>query len=104
MARRIVCNMPANALTQVFCALHKDVVKSMDEYIASESGNTYSYSDILTYHIMRRDGNYQLPRDTQFIESIKLVMHIICLSHSRYSYLNVWKTLFMENTTMWRMI
>lgn len=71
MARRIVCNMPANALTQVFCALHKDVVKSMDEYIASESGNTYSYSDILTYHIMRRDGNYQLPRDTQFIESIK---------------------------------
>ena len=71
MARRIVCNMPANALTQVFCALHKDVVKSMDEYIASESGNTYSYSDILTYHIMRRDGNYQLPRDTLFIESIK---------------------------------
>ncbi len=71
MARRIVCNMPANALTQVFCALHKDVVKSMDEYIASEAGNIYSYSDILTYHIMRRDGNYQLPRDTQFIESIK---------------------------------
>lgn len=71
MARRIVCNMPANALTQVFCALHKDVVKSMDEYNSSESGNIYSYSDILTYHIMRRDGNYQLPRDTQFVESIK---------------------------------
>ncbi len=71
MARRIVCNMPANALTQVFCALHKDVVKSIDEYAASEMGNTYLYSDILTYHIMRRDGNYQLPRDTQFVESIK---------------------------------
>ena len=71
MARRIVCNMPANALTQVFCALHKDVVKSMDEYNSSESGNIYSYSDILTYHIMRRDGNYQFPRDTQFVESIK---------------------------------
>lgn len=71
MARRIVCNMPANALTQVFCALHKDVVKSIDEYAVSEMGNTYLYSDILTYHIMRRDGNYQLPRDTQFVESIK---------------------------------
>jgi len=71
MARRIVCNMPANALTQVFCALHKDVVKSIDEYAASEMRNTYLYSDILTYHIMRRDGNYQLPRDTQFVESIK---------------------------------
>ncbi len=34
-----------------------------------ELGN--SYSDMLTYHIVRRDGNYQLPRDMQFVESIK---------------------------------
>ena len=71
LARRIVCNMPGNALTQVFCALHKDVLKSTEEYSSAnvELGN--SYSDILTYHIMRRDGNYQLPRDMQFVESIK---------------------------------
>ena len=71
LARRIVCNMPGNALTQVFCALHKDVLKSMEEYSSAnvELGN--SYSDILTYHIMRREGNYQLPRDMQFVESIK---------------------------------
>lgn len=72
LARRIVCNMPGNALTQVFCALHKDVLKSIEEYSSAnvELGN--SYSDILTYHIMRRDGNYQLPRDMQFVESIKI--------------------------------
>ena len=71
LARRIVCNMPGNALTQIFCALHKDVLKSIEEYSSAnvELGN--SYSDILTYHIMRRDGNYQLPRDMQFVESIK---------------------------------
>ena len=71
LARRIVCNMPGNALTQVFCALHKDVLKNIEEYSSAnvELGN--SYSDILTYHIMRRDGNYQLPRDMQFVESIK---------------------------------
>lgn len=71
LARRIVCNMPGNALTQVFCALHKDVLKSIEEYSSAnvELGN--SYSDILTYHIMRRDGNYQLPRDMQFVESIR---------------------------------
>ena len=71
LARRIVCNMPGNALTQVFCALHKDVLKSIEEYSSAnvELGN--SYSDILAYHIMRRDGNYQLPRDIQFVESIK---------------------------------
>lgn len=71
LARRIVCNMPGNALTQVFCALHKDVLKSIEEYSSAnvELGN--SYSDMLAYHIMRRDGNYQLPRDMQFVESIK---------------------------------
>lgn len=71
LARRIVCNMPGNALAQVFCALHKDVLKSIEEYSSAnvELGN--SYSDILAYHIMRRNGNYQLPRDMQFVESIK---------------------------------
>ena len=71
LARRIVCNMPGNALTQVFCALHKDVLKSIEEYSSANVELENSYSDILAYHIMRRDGNYQLPKDTQFVESIK---------------------------------
>lgn len=71
LARRIVCNMPGNALTQVFCALHKDVLKSIEEYSSANMELDNSYSDILAYHIMRRDGNYQLPRDMQFVESIK---------------------------------
>ena len=71
LARRIVCNMPGNALTQVFCALHKDVLKSIEEYSSANVELYNSYSDILAYHIMRRDGNYQLPRDMQFVEAIK---------------------------------
>lgn len=71
LARRIICNMPGNALTQVFCALHKDVLKSIEEYSSANIKQDYSYSDILVFHIMRRDGNYQLPRDMQFVESIK---------------------------------
>lgn len=71
LARRIICNMPGNALTQVFCALHKDVLKSIEEYKAAGISSQNTYSDILAYHIMRRDGNYQLPRDTQFVEAIK---------------------------------
>ena len=71
MARRIVCNMPGNALTQVFCALHKDVLKSIDEYKTAGVSLPSNYSDILAYHILRRDGNYILPRDTQFVEAIK---------------------------------
>lgn len=71
LARRIICNMPGNALTQVFCALHKDVLKSIDEYKSACVPLTCSYSDILAYHIMRRDGNYQLPRDVQFVTAIQ---------------------------------
>ena len=71
LARRIICNMPGNALTQVFCALHKDVLKSIDEYQSASVPLTCSYSDILAYHIMRRDGNYQLPRDVQFVTAIQ---------------------------------
>lgn len=71
MARRIVCNMPANALTQVFCALHKDVTRSIEEYhnAGVEAGSTYA--DILAYHILRRDGNYGIPKDAQFVEAIR---------------------------------
>lgn len=71
LARRIICNMPGNALTQVFCALHKDVLKSIVEYQSAGVPLTCSYSDILAYHIMRRDGNYQLPRDVQFVTAIQ---------------------------------
>lgn len=71
LARRIVCNMPGNALTQVFCALHKDVLKSIEECRSSNVEFENSYSDILAYHILRRDGNYQLPRDVQFMEAIR---------------------------------
>lgn len=65
MARRIVCNLPANALTQVFCTLHRDVENSIAE------SDTTTYSDALAYHLLRRDGNYQLPRDHQFVEAIR---------------------------------
>ena len=71
LARRIICNMPGNALTQVFFALHKDVLKSIAEYQSAGVPLTCSYSDILAYHIMRRDGNYQLPRDVQFVTAIQ---------------------------------
>ncbi len=70
MARRIVCNLPANALTYVFCALHKDVLKSIDEYKKAGAPINWNYADILAYHILRRDGNYQLPKDAMFEEAI----------------------------------
>ncbi len=70
MARRIVCNLPANVLTQVFCALHKDVLRSIEEYKNAEKEMSWRYSDILVYHILRRDGHYQMPKNLAFEEAI----------------------------------
>lgn len=71
LARRIVCNLPGNALTQLFCALHKDVLKSIEEYKNAGAELNSPYSDILIYHILRRDGNYGFPRDVTFKEAIE---------------------------------
>lgn len=70
-ARRIVCNMPTNALTQVFCAIHRDVLKSMDEYKAAGKPLHCTYADILVHHLLRRDGVYAFPTDKQFVESLQ---------------------------------
>lgn len=71
MARRIVCGLPSNALTQVFCALHGDVIKSIKEYEDAGQPLNFGYVDILKYHLLRRDGNYALPNDAQFKEGIE---------------------------------
>lgn len=71
LARRIVCGLPANALTQVFCALHKDVLRSLGEYTSAGQQCDASYADILAYHILRREGNSRLPRNEQFAEAAK---------------------------------
>lgn len=71
LARRIICSIPSNALTQVFCALHREVVRSYKELSDAGIPHSYKYADILSYHLLRREGNYQLPRDTQFVEAIK---------------------------------
>ena len=70
LARRIICSLSSNSLTQTFCALHRDVLRSISEY--DKAGKTLSipYHDILAYHILRREGNFRIPRDEMFSEAI----------------------------------
>lgn len=70
LARRIVCSMSSNSLTQTFCALHRDVLRSIAEYEKAGQPLSSTYSDILAYHILRREGNFRLPRDVAFAEAI----------------------------------
>lgn len=70
LARRIICSMSSNSLTQTFCALHRDVLRSIAEYEKAEQPLSAQYHDILAYHILRREGNFRIPRDSMFAEAI----------------------------------
>ncbi|MDE6272635.1 MAG: DUF262 domain-containing HNH endonuclease family protein [Muribaculaceae bacterium] len=70
LARRIICSMSSNSLTQTFCALHRDVLRSITEYEKAGRELTLPYHDILAYHILRREGNFRIPRDEMFAEAI----------------------------------
>lgn len=70
LARRIVCSMSSNSLTQTFCILHRDVLRSISEYENAGQPLSIPYHEILAYHILRREGNYRIPGDQVFSESI----------------------------------
>lgn len=69
-ARRIVCRLSSNSLTQTFCVLHRDVLRSISEYEKAEQPLNVPYHDILAYHILRREGNYLIPNDQSFADGI----------------------------------
>ncbi len=71
LARRIICRMSSNSLTQTFCVLHRDVLRSISEYEKAGQPLSVPYHDVLAYHILRREGNYLLPHDQAFAEGIK---------------------------------
>ena len=70
LARRIICSMSSNSLTQTFCALHRDVLRSISEYVKAGQPLSTPYHEILAYHILRREGNFRIPRDEMFSEAI----------------------------------
>lgn len=70
LARRIICSMSSNSLTQAFCALHRDVMRSISEYEKAGEPLPTPYHEILAYHILRREGNFRIPRDNMFAEAI----------------------------------
>lgn len=71
MARRIVCGLASNALTNIFAPLHRDVVKMMDDYQAHNGELKPSYADVVAYNLLRREGSGRFPKDSEFLEFIK---------------------------------
>ena len=60
-ARRIICNLPSNALNKVFATLHRDVVNGISKSTVDK--NAPKYVDVLTYILIKKEQSSIIPRD-----------------------------------------
>lgn len=59
-ARRIICNIPSNALNKVFATLHRDVLNHLEKW---DGGNKPSYFDVLKYVLLNKSRSSVFPTD-----------------------------------------
>lgn len=71
MARRIICNLPANALNKVFASLHSDVLKHLKEFEKHGEPRVASYPDVLIHVLLRKQGSSELPPDNKVAEEMQ---------------------------------
>jgi uncharacterized protein with ParB-like and HNH nuclease domain len=64
IGRRIVCNLPSNALTKVFVSMHKEVINLMKRNSEQLQGLEKPYLEVLKYYLLQRQGTARFP-DTQ---------------------------------------
>ncbi|MCR4799573.1 MAG: DUF262 domain-containing protein [Bacteroidales bacterium] len=57
--RRLMCDLPTNALNKIFATLHKFVVKNKKE--------TDTYSDVMIYYLETRKLSSTFPKDEEFL-------------------------------------
>lgn len=57
-ARRIICNLPSNAMNKVFATLHRDVLSGINKV---GNDNDTTYADVLTYVLLRKGGSSRFP-------------------------------------------
>lgn len=63
-ARRIICNLPSNALNKVFSTLHKDVMNQIEKN-TTQHGREPNYIDVLTYMLLNKARSSIFPRDEE---------------------------------------
>lgn len=61
-ARRIICNLPSNALNKVFATLHRDVLNLIND---ASHNSAPSYIDALTYVLLKKGRSSVFPSDEE---------------------------------------
>ena len=67
-ARRIICNLPSNALNKVFATLHRDV---LNHFNTSSDDTTPSYIDVLKYVLLKKGQSSVFPSDEEVKSDFK---------------------------------
>lgn len=70
-ARRIICNLPANALAKVFAILHYDVLRIVEAHAKRQIPLSVPYSELLKFVLLKKQGNALFPRDPLLREMFK---------------------------------
>ena len=69
-ARRIICNLPANAMNKAFAVLHHDVIRLLNE--ETKRGLPESqYAEVLKFVLLKRQGTGIYPTDNILSEEFK---------------------------------
>lgn len=85
-ARRIICNLPSNALNKVFATLHSDVLKQIDEFAKHGEPFVSSYPEVLKCVLLRKQGTSELPNDREVAEEMK-TRNVYKMPHSHKYFL-----------------
>ena len=64
-ARRIICGYPANVMSKTFAIIHSDILRIMREHQRRGVELTSTYSELLKFVLLRKQGNAVFPTDTQ---------------------------------------
>lgn len=77
-ARRIICNLPTNALNKVFCTLHSDIIKLQTKSNGLFGQQGARYAEVLKYILLRKQGGSQFPTDAMVKEGLctRQIYHI----------------------------
>lgn len=62
-ARRIICNLPTNALAKVYATLHSDVLRHINSFVKRGLAFEYSYPEVLNFLLIKKQGTSALPSD-----------------------------------------
>ena len=67
-ARRIICNLPSNALNKLFATLHREVKNLIDK---ASDGSKPSYIDVLIYILLKKRHSSAFPSDEEVKRDFK---------------------------------